>query len=288
MSTWAITGATGHVGSAALRVLAASHPKQHLVALVRDAARARPLLPPSVELRVADYNDREALSTALSGVTRLLWVASDGVGPDVLRHHANVLDAAVATGVNHIVFTSIVDIDPTSAFYFTPVYREAERGLAAAGCSCTVLRCGLYADFVVEHWIEPALADGLLAVPAGDAKVAPISRDDVAQAAAAALSAQEPPKGVYHLTGPRAYTFAEMAQVASRAQHKPVCYEPVAPADYLSDCWARLEDPWPHAFCSLFASIREGRYTAAFGDHQALLRRPAMDLEAFLLSRRSH
>jgi NAD(P)H dehydrogenase (quinone) len=284
---WLVTGATGHVGSAALRALASAHPRQRLVALVRDVDRAQRLLPASVELRVADYNDREVLTQAFGGMSRLLWIASDGAGPDVLRHHANVLDAALAAGIGHIVFTSIVDIDPASTFYFTPVYRQAEQALTASGCPCTVLRCGLYADFLVEHWIDPARTKGLLALPAGDARVAPICRDDVAQAAAAALSTEEPKPGVYHLTGPRAYTFAEMAQVASNAHQTLVRYVPMAPADFLRDCWAELEHPWPHAFSSLFTSIREGRYAKVSGDHQTLLQRPATDLEAFLLSRRS-
>jgi NAD(P)H dehydrogenase (quinone) len=258
-----------------------------LAALVRDAARARAVVPASVELRVADYNDREALTAALAGVTRLLWIASDGAGPDVLRHHANVLDAAVTANVSHIVFTSIVDIDPSSTFYFTPAYREAERGLAACGTRCTVLRCGLYADFLVDRWIEPALANGLLAVPAGNARVAPVCRDDVARAAAAALAAEDPPHGVYHLTGPRAYAFEEVAELASRVHHTPVRYVPTTPADYLRRCWAELEDPWPHAFSSLFASIREDRYSMVSADHEVLLHRPAMGLEAFLRSRLS-
>jgi NAD(P)H dehydrogenase (quinone) len=282
MSTWLVTGATGNVGSAALRALTASNPKQHLAALVRDADRARRRVPSSVELRVADYDDRDALATAFSGVTRLLWIASDGAGPDVLRHHANVQDAALAADVDHIVFTSIVDIDPDSAFYFTPVYREAERALAACGRSCTVLRCSLYADFLIDHWIAPAFTSGVLAVPAGDARAAPVCRDDVALAAAGALSAQEPPQGIYRLTGSRAYTFAEMAELASRIQPVPLRYVPLSPADYLGQCWATLQDPWPHAFGSLFASIREGRYAAVSDDLQALLGRRPTELEALL------
>jgi NAD(P)H dehydrogenase (quinone) len=287
MSTWMVTGATGHVGSAALRALVASHPRQRLVALVRDAARAGGILPAPVELRVADYNDRDALATALGGVTRLLWIASDGAAPDVLRHHANVLGAAVAAKVSHIVFTSIVDIDASSPFYFTPMYREAERELAACGLRHTVLRCGLYTDFLVDHWIDPAVARGVLAVPAGNAKVAPICRIDVAQAAAAALSADHPPHRVCHLTGPSAHAFGEIAELASNVHHTRVHYVSTAPADYLRRCWAELEDPWPHAFSSLFASIREDRYAKVSDDQENLLRRPATSLEAFLRSRLS-
>jgi NAD(P)H dehydrogenase (quinone) len=285
MSTWLVTGATGNVGAAALRALTALNPGQLLAALVRDPDRARRLVPSSVALRVADYDDREALATAFSGVTRLLWIASDGAGPDVLRHHANVLGAALAAGVDHIVFTSIVDVDPTSAFYFTSVYREAERELAACGRSRTILRCGLYADFVFKNWIAPALASGVLAVPADDASVAPVCCADVAQAAAGALSAMEPPQGIYRLTGPRAYTFAAMAEVASKIRSAPLRYVPMPPADYLAQCWATLPDPWPHAFSSLFASIRDGRYAAVSDDLQGLLGRRATDLETLLKTR---
>jgi NAD(P)H dehydrogenase (quinone) len=285
MNTWMVTGATGHVGSAALRSLAAAHPGQRLAGLVRDVGRACGRLPASVELRTADYDDASALITAMNGVDRLLWIASDGAGPDVLRHHANVLGAAVAAGVGHIVFTSIIDIDPVSAFYFTPVYREAERALAHSGCHCTVLRCGLYADFLLEQWLEPALAAGLLTVPAGEAAVAPVCRDDVAQAAAAALSAPRPPGGVLQLTGTRSWTFAQIAQAASDVHQTPVRYVPMAPAEYLLQCWARLRDPWPHAFSSLFASIRQGRYAAVSADSHVVLARPATPLDDFLRAR---
>jgi hypothetical protein len=94
-------------------------------------------------------------------------VASDGDARDVLRHHANVIDAAAATGIKRVIFTSILDIEETSRFYYTPVYRDAERRLTESGLNCTILRCSLYSDLLLSHWIAPREPQGNFAFPWG-------------------------------------------------------------------------------------------------------------------------
>ena len=69
-----------------------------------------------------------------------------------MRHHANAIEAATATNIRHITFTSIVDTDELSPFYFSPAYRDAERRLAVCSVPSTILRCGLYSDF----WLLPS------------------------------------------------------------------------------------------------------------------------------------
>jgi hypothetical protein len=51
-----------------------------------------------------------------------------------MRHRANAIEAATATNIRDITFTSIVDTEELSPFCFSPVYRDAERQLAAAVC----------------------------------------------------------------------------------------------------------------------------------------------------------
>ena len=172
-----VTGATGHVGGAVLgRLVSLGH---DVVAMVRDRQTAAERLPPRVSLRVADYDDAIALRRAFAGIDD---------ANTVMRHHANAIEAAAAAGARHIVFTSIVDVDDRSAFYFAPVYRDAERRLAVCGVPTTILRCGLYCEFILDHWLSPSQASGELALPAGEGRVAPISRDDVAAAIAAAAA----------------------------------------------------------------------------------------------------
>lgn len=145
-----------------------------VIALARNARKAENNLPAGIPIRIADYDDRASLDRALEGVTGLLFIASDGDGREVMRHHANVIDAAGISGVEHIAFTSIIDVDEAPPSYFTPVYRDAERRLAELDATCTVLRCGLYADFVLTHWVEPARSAGQLSLPVGQARIAPV------------------------------------------------------------------------------------------------------------------
>jgi hypothetical protein len=92
---------------------------------VRHLQTAGRRLPSGIALRVADHEDASALKRALAGIDE---------ASAVMRHHANAIEAATATNIRDITFTSIVDTEELSPFCFSPVYRDAERQLAAAVC----------------------------------------------------------------------------------------------------------------------------------------------------------
>src|ERR1700737_2022245 len=105
-----------------------------VVAMVRDVQSASRRLPSGIALRVADYEDASALKRALAGIDDMVLISSDGDASAVMRHHANAIEAATATNIRHITFTSIVDTDEFSPFYFSPVYRAPDpRTRACAG-----------------------------------------------------------------------------------------------------------------------------------------------------------
>jgi len=141
----------------------------------------------------------------------LVLISSDGDASAVMRHHANAIEAAAATSIRHITFTSIVDTDELSPFYFSPVYRDAEHRLAGCGEPSTILRCGLYSDFILQHWLAPCQSPGELVLPTGHGRVAPISRDDVAAAVAAVAAKPDKPRIIQRITGHRALAFDEIA-----------------------------------------------------------------------------
>ena len=274
-----VTGASGHVGGVAVRRLLAMG--WDVTAMVRDTTKATHALPEGTRIRVADYDVSASLRQAFDGVTRLLFVSSDGDARDVMRHHANVIDAAAATGVDHVIFTSITDIDASSPFYYTPVYRDAERRLAECGLAHTILRCGLYSDFLFSLWVRLAISSGRLCLPVGDSRIAPLSRDDVAHAAATVATTPAHWGQIYELTGPGTHSFEDIARLASQASGVFVRYRPCSPSDYLRTLWTEVDDPWPHAFSTLCASIAQGRYAHVSDDASALLRRTPEGLEDF-------
>jgi len=274
-----VTGATGHVGCAVVSSLASRG--HQVAALLRKPEAAQSRLPQATALRVGDYEDASALKAAFAGIDRLVLISSDGAADAVTRHHANAIAAAAAAGVHHITFTSIIDIGETSPFYYAPAYRNAERRLAACGVPSTILRCGLYSDFILDTWLAPA--SGELALPAGQGLVAPVSRGDVAAAVAAAAAGADTSRALYTITGDRPLGFDEIAACYSEATAQPLRYRPCALGDYLASASARLDEPWPQAFSSLCASIAEGRYASTSSDFTALTGKPPESFRDFLV-----
>lgn len=275
-----VTGATGHVGGAVVgRLLSLGH---DVVAMVRDRRTAAEHLPPRLALRVADYDDACALSGAFAGIDEVILISSDGNARAVMRHHANAIAAAAEARVRHIVFTSIVDVDAQSPFYFAPVYRDAERRLAVCGVPTTILRCGLYCEFILDHWLSPSQASGELALPAGGGRVVPISREDVAAAIAVVAANPDKVAGTYVLTGHPALSFSEMAAMYGETVAGRVSYRPCTMDEYRAVAAVQLDDPWPAAFSTLCASIAEGRYSRVSDDFVALTGRAPESFLDFL------
>lgn len=272
-----VTGATGRVGRAALALLEVRG-VHAVAAMARSGEKAARVLADRWPVRVADYNDRRALQRAFAGVSRLLLIASDGEGPELLQQHANVIEVAEESGVSQLVFTSIVDIDSASRFYFTPVYRDAERRLHESGLEWTILRCGLYTEFVESNWIEPAFQSGRISVPVGSGRIAPITRGEVAEAAVAVLTSGGHERRIYELTGPRAYSFDEIAQLANMIAARAIRWEPCASSDYLLRSWRGGGEPDSHAYMTLYASIAEGRFARVTDGFERLTGRKPDDL----------
>src|SRR5437764_5061467 len=119
-----------------MRILA-SEPAHEVVALSRRALPAQPDLT-HVGVRIADYEDPAALAAALKHVETLVFVSSDGPTAQVIVHHQNVIRAAAATGVGHIVALSGLDADPESPFCYGLSYGYTARLLLESGCSASI------------------------------------------------------------------------------------------------------------------------------------------------------
>jgi hypothetical protein len=79
--------------------------------------------------------DAFALKRVLAGIDDIVLISSDDAASAVMRHHTNALEAAAATNIRHITFTSIVDTDELSRFYFLiclPRPRAPASGLQCA------------------------------------------------------------------------------------------------------------------------------------------------------------
>lgn len=128
----AVTGAGGRVGSQVVRLLAGGSGHE-IVALGRRDLHL-PELPRRVSSVVADYSDPRALRAGLRGVDTLVFVSSDGPVAQMIVHHHNVIQAAMDSGVSHIVALSGLDSDVASPFCYAVGYGYTEQLLQEAGC----------------------------------------------------------------------------------------------------------------------------------------------------------
>jgi dihydroflavonol-4-reductase len=112
-----VTGATGKIGNAVARQL--SERGDEVVALVRDPAKARGLLPDGVQLARGDVTEPESLRTAAKGVEGAFncmglfeqWFADPGIFDRVNAEGArNVVAAAREAGARRVVHTSTFDV----------------------------------------------------------------------------------------------------------------------------------------------------------------------------------
>jgi len=235
----AITGASGELGSRVASRLDALGVAQRLI--VRDSARA-PVLPGTEVVEASSYGDASAMVRALTDIQVLFLVsARDRFGAahmsarnhtvpppyDRLHQQRVAVDAACAAGVQHIVYLSVVNAAPDATFVLAHDHFYTEQHIRASGMRFTFLRASLYMDNVPQC----VSADGVIRAPAGDGRVAWITRDDIADVAVAVLTGTGHVGSIYDVTGPEALTMAETAERLSAAVKRKIVYQPQTPQE---------------------------------------------------------
>jgi NAD(P)H dehydrogenase (quinone) len=115
--------------------------------------------------------------------------------------------AARRAGVQRIVYTSFFDVDPESPSIVARVHRESEPAIRATGCDCVLLRDGPYAENMALRVATAAREGGVFRMPGSDARLPYIGRDDLADAAVAALIGDRAGQSAWRLAGPELVSF---------------------------------------------------------------------------------
>ncbi|WNM26662.1 SDR family oxidoreductase [Demequina capsici] len=220
MTTYAVTGASGQLGRKIVQSLLDLHISPFdVIALARDTAKVEDLAALGVRTRTADYDQPETLTAALDGVDRLVLVSASEPGKRLPQHQA-VISAAEAAGVQRIVYTSLLKADDTTNG-LAPEHIATEEVLAASPVETTALRNSWYIENYTGQ-IGSYLEQGAIIGAAGDGLISAATRQDYAEAAAAAAVA-DAVKPTYELGG-TAFTLADLAATVSAVSGKEIGY----------------------------------------------------------------
>jgi NAD(P)H dehydrogenase (quinone) len=277
----AVTGATGHLGRLVVQGLLDKGSFNNIFAVVRDDKKAQPLAKQGAEIRVAAYGDPEALQGAFSGIDKLLLISSSEVGRR-FEQHKNVINAALAAGVRHIVYTSAPKAT-TSTLILAPEHKATEEYILQSGIEYTILRNNWYTENYANQ-IDTARKTGALVAAAGNGRVASATRADFAAGAIAVLLGAGHNKKIYELGGDHAWDYLELAKTIEEIIGKPVAYKPVD-ADTLAGILkgAGFDEAMAAFIAGIDKNIADGALSEVTGDLSRLIGRPTMSLKKGLM-----
>jgi NAD(P)H dehydrogenase (quinone) len=256
-----VTGSTGQLGGrVAARLAALGHPQR---LLVRNLLRAPQL--PRAEVVQASYEDGPSMRAALSGVQVLFLVS--GYGAARLEQHYSAIDAAIAAGVERIVYTSFLAAAPQATFTHAREHYLTEQHIRASGRRYTLLRPSFYLDRF-PLWFSN---EGVIRGPAGNGTISWVSRDDLADGAVAVLTTGGHDGASYDITGLQALTLAEAAQEFSRATGLPASYQPETLEEAMASRAKFNPSDWElEAWVSTYVAIATGEMSVVSHSVQAL------------------
>ncbi|MFI5835923.1 NmrA/HSCARG family protein [Micromonospora sp. NPDC051300] len=270
-----VTGATGTQGGATVRALLARG--RPVRALVRDpdgeAARAL-AADGNVSLVRGDLSDPASLRAAMAGVHGVFsvqtFMAPGGVGAEVRQGRA-VAEAAAATGVRHVVYSSVGGADRASGVPHFESKWAIERHLRRLGVPTTVVRPTFFMDNFLGF--GPEVVDGALVVRLAltpSTRVQLVAAEDIGRLAATAFDEPEEFVGrAIELAGDE-LTGPEMARCFGAVAGMPARFEPLDLAEVAANPWI----PYSHEIAVMFEWFQTDGYAADIAALRA--RHPAL------------
>ncbi len=280
-----VTGATGHFGKATINFLLKKGVlPTEIVALVRDENKAADLKAKGIEIRKADYHQKDSLVKAFEGIDKLLFISSSDISDRTVQHK-NVIDAAVSAGVKHIIYTSFARKNETAGSPIAAIgssHLETEKALRASGIPFTIMQNSLYTEMLPMFLGEKVLETGVF-LPAGNGHATFTDRLDMAEAAASILVSRGHENKEYLIANNETYTLTDVASVLSELSGKEVKYLSPSLENYTETLiGAGLPAEYAGLFAGFSEAIRQGEFETVDNTLETLIGRKPTSLKESL------
>lgn len=274
MAAVLVTGATGTVGRALVDELADE--AVSVRAGTRDPEGAADRLPGGVEPTAFDFARPETWGPALKGIERVFLLYPPGTDSGTVREFA---DAAVRTGVDQVVFLSVLGAEKVPVL----PHRRIERHLASAGAAHTFLRAAYFMQNLAEVHRYEIVHDDEIVIPAGTGRFGLIDARDVAAVAALALTEPGHRGRAYDLTGPASLDLYAVAAAFSEALGRPIRFADPSFLHFARRLYGRGVEPELIGFMLLEYGVARLGFAGRTTDTvERLLGRPPTDVSTFV------
>jgi uncharacterized protein YbjT (DUF2867 family) len=237
-----VLGATGKTGSRVADRLEANNIQ------VRRAA-------PSGADAAFDWDAPGTYDAALENIDRV-YLLGPLIRTDFASQISAFLDRAEAAGTSHVTYLSINDMQ---AYPAATAQRRVELDLESrTRLTHSILRPAWFMQNF-EAFLRPV--DGQITVPTGDGAEAFVDVDDIAAVAATTLldpSAHH--RAYYTITGPKALTVAQAAEILSAATGQQIRHFDIDPAAWVAGLTAAgIPSDYAEAMRKLAETVADGR-----------------------------
>ena len=225
-----VTGANGSLGSQTIDFLLEQNPDDKIAGLVRSEEKGAELKKKGIELRIGDYTDYTSMQKAVKGIYVVLLISSSTIEGRV-KQHKNVIKAAKESGVNQLLYTSILQADKGLS-PLSSDHAETEDLIKDSGIPYTIHRHTFYTEFL-PLFLGEALDTGQWTFPSGGEKINLAYRTEMAEALANVLADPKKHRNeVYEITSSNAYTLDELAEMLTKASGKEITYTDVSISEF--------------------------------------------------------
>lgn len=217
-----LTGASGNTGRRVLSALVArGAPVRTFVSRQSSALRVK--AEGASEVVTGDFQDAAAIDRAMAGVSAVYHLCPP-MSHDEVGIGRRMIDSATRMGVGHFVFHSLVHAQ-VDALQHHRDKRVVEGLLCESRLAYTILQPTMYMQNLAMEW-ETVVREGVYRQPySSEVRMSLVDLDDVAEAAAVALTEPGYAGGCFELCSGDNLTRAEMAQALSEVLQRPVAAE---------------------------------------------------------------
>jgi NAD(P)H dehydrogenase (quinone) len=192
-----------------------------------------------VSVKQGNYDNVEEMTEAFKGGNRLYIVSAVTIGEIRVQQHKNVVDAAIAAGIEHITYTSFLGAsDPAYAHvYVTPDHTATEAYIRQRSEETGIKYNFMQDNLYLENYLTTSVMLALMSenkwyTTAGEGRATFVPKDDVARLATALLLGKGEDNKTYKACGCESLAQRDICKMISELSGREIEYCPVSHEEF--------------------------------------------------------